>query len=236
MLLVTHHIIAILPLTSRHHTPPFQLHYLSSKTMFRTTIATILFAASGVQADYLMVRSYVEKNCSGSIMYQMSTAVDLCQRNSYQPGTYRIECSDDNTVCTTEAYSTSDCSGTSETTKKYDASGQCVDPSTGMFATFKIVADDDAKQGFSTPLLSQWQDENCVGTAVEFIDEGICHGDGQNSYRAACVNGTVQSCQWTESADCSGDHSLCVPTPGTAVGSCKARGMLGGKASVQYSC
>ena len=194
----------------------------------------LLLLINTVASEYLLTRIYLNSTCSGKIVYQKSTAVDLCQHNSYQPGTYRIECSTN--ACTMEEYTTPDCSGTGTTTKKFDASGQCVSPTPDTFSTFALVADADAQQGFSTPVLRQWQDEGCTGTPVEYIDEGICHAVGENSYRTACVNGTVSDCQYSKSTDCNGNGALCVPVPSTTVGVCTPRGMLGGKASIQFDC
>tara|TARA_B110000091_G_C13581746_1_gene376785 strand:+ start:41 stop:673 length:633 start_codon:yes stop_codon:yes gene_type:complete len=189
---------------------------------------------------YLLTRSYVNKTCSGPILSQKSEAVNLCERNSYSFGTFRIECVDkpgtQYDTCTREHYPTTpDCSGASTTVTKFDASGQCTE-NNGIPMTYLIVADADAQSGFSRPVLRQWQDESCVGTPVEYIDYGICHGWDDNSYRYACMNGTVQKCQYHKSNDCTGNGALCVPDPGVITGQCTARGKLGGKASVQYDC
>jgi hypothetical protein len=189
---------------------------------------------------YLLTRSYVNKTCSGPILSQKSEAVNLCERNSYSFGTFRIECVDkpgtQYDTCTREHYPTTpDCSGASTTVTKFDASGQCTE-NNGIPMTYLIVADADAQSGFSRPVLRQWQDESCVGTPVEYIDYGICHGWDDNSYRYACMNGTVQKCQYHKSNDCTGNGALCVPDPGVITGKCTARGKLGGKASVQYDC
>ncbi len=210
-----------------------------TKNMF-TKLTALALISSTANASYLLTRTYSNANCSSTIIYQMSTSVNLCQRNSYQPGTYRVECIDKPGTaydsCTTEAYKTPDCSGSGTTTRKFDASGQCT-ATQGQHMTFSIVADHDAKQGFSTPILRQWQDEDCAGTPVEYIDEGICHGHGDDSYRTACLKGKIMRCQYSKSADCTGTDSTCVPAPqGVPVGQCGKRGRFGGKASVQYDC
>ena len=201
------------------------------------TMASLVTTAS---ADYLLTKTFSNATCNtGAMEFQMSTAVNLCQHNSYQPGTYQIECVNKpgtaHDECTTEQYTTADCTGPSVTQKKYDASGLCGAIQGSTYATFLIVADADAHKGFSTPLLTQWQDEDCTGTPVEYTDNGICHTLEGNSFKTACVNGTIQSCQY-RSPGCSSTDMLCVPSAGNKPGACQARGMLGGKASVQLDC
>lgn len=193
----------------------------------------MLLLATTVQADYLLTRTYLNETCDGNILYQRSTAVNLCQHNSYQPGTYRLECKDQK--CMLNSYQSADCSGSAVTQKTMDASGQCTDV-IGSYATFLVVSDANARQGFSTPLLTQWQDEDCNGTPVEYIDEGVCHSVGGNSYRNECLNGTINQCQYTKSTDCNSQYRSCVPAPGEKIGVCTPRGRLGGKASIQYDC
>ena len=217
----------------------------NSKTLFimiMKVAMAIAVTSTGFVGNsfYLLTRSYVNKTCSGPILSQKSEAVNLCERNSYSFGTFRIECVDkpgtQYDTCTREHYPTTpDCSGASTTVTKFDASGQCTE-NNGIPMTYLIVADADVQSGFSRPVLRQWQDESCVGTPVEYIDYGICHGWDDNSYRYACMNGTVQKCQYHKSNDCTGNGALCVPDPGVITGKCTARGKLGGKASVQYDC